>query len=70
MQTNGRKEVILTAEDTGKPPVEEIYRQVDELGADWHIMSASTTSETINGRQSISGRCYRRFIITAVVGRV
>ncbi|MBI5654247.1 hypothetical protein HZC53_01135 [Candidatus Uhrbacteria bacterium] len=69
MQTNGRKEVILVAESTERPPVEDIYRQVDELGEGWRIISAVTTSETVNGKAPISGRIYRRFIMTAVVGR-
>lgn len=68
MQTNG-KQRILIVEGTDKPPVEDLYTQVDELGDGWRIACATTTAETVPARLTMSGRTYRRYLITAVLER-
>ena len=68
MQTDSKQRIII-AEGTNKPPVEDLYTQVEELGDGWRIASATTTTETVSGRMSMNGRTYRRYLITAVLER-
>lgn len=66
MQTD-RKQRIIVKEGTETPPVEDIYREVDGLGENWRLVSATTTSELVSSKMQLTGRSYRRYLITAVV---
>lgn len=67
MQDKSRKQRIIYAESTDGPPIEDIYRQVDELGEDWRLVSATVIPETVSGKTLLTGRTYRRYHMTAVV---
>lgn len=68
MQTNGKQRIIIV-EGTDRPPVDDLYSQVEELGEGWRIASATTTAETVPARLNLAGRAYRRYMITAVLER-
>jgi len=68
MQTKGNQRIIVVI-GTDKPPIDDLYAQVAELGEGWRISSATTTAETVSTRLKLAGLVYRRYMITAVLER-